>query len=136
MAPMLFLTLDIRREDYDDALGRRMIAIWRRASTLLLHGDYYPLTPFSREPDRWVVRQFDHPETGQGLIQGIRLAACEEEQVTVLPQALDPDAMYILENPESGESRQLTGSSLLRDGLTFVLPRRSGAIWFYSVKRP
>ena len=50
MAPMLFLTLDIRRDDYDDALGRRMIAIWRRASNLLLHGDYYPLTPFSRAP--------------------------------------------------------------------------------------
>jgi alpha-galactosidase len=135
MAPMLFLTMDIRRDDYDDALGRRMIAIWRRASHLLLHGDYYPLTPFSRDPERWVARQFDRPDAGQGLIQGIRLAASTEEQITIFPKALDPAVDYILENPETGETRQVGGSSLLSGGITFALPRRSGAIWFYTEKR-
>ena len=38
MAPMLFATLDIRRDDYDFALAGKMIAIWRRASGLLLYG--------------------------------------------------------------------------------------------------
>jgi alpha-galactosidase len=135
MAPMLFLTLDTRRDDYDYALGNRMTAVWRRASTLLLHGDYYPLTTFSTDPERWVVRQFDRPETGEGLIQGIRLAACPEEQYTALPRGLDPEATYILENPETAESREISGSVLLRDGLTFELPKRNGAIWFYTKKR-
>ncbi|MDB5077401.1 MAG: Alpha-galactosidase [Chloroflexi bacterium] len=132
MAPMLFLTLDIRRDDYDFALGRQMTAIWRRASTLQLNGDYYPLTPFSSSAERWVARQFDSPETGEGLIQGIRLAACAEGRLTVYPKALDPDSSYILANPETGESRQIPGRTLLSDGFTFELPRRSGAIWFYN----
>lgn len=131
MAPMLSLALDIRRDDYDVALARRMTGIWRRASDLLLHGDYYPLTPFSRSAERWVVRQFDKPETGEGLIQGIRHRACAEERITVFPKALQPDAGYILENPETGETREMPGSALLRDGFTFELPQRSGAIWFY-----
>jgi alpha-galactosidase len=131
MAAMLNLTLDIRRDDYDFALALRMTEIWRRASNLLLNGDYYPLTPFSKSPERWEVRQFDQPETGQGLIQGIRLPACAEEQITVVPKALDPEGEYVLENPETGESRQVIGSTLLSEGFTFALPRRSGAIWFY-----
>ena len=53
MAPMLFNTLDIRRDDYDFTVGARMIPIWRRAAPLLLNGDYYPLTPFSRGAERW-----------------------------------------------------------------------------------
>ncbi len=132
MAPMLFLSLDIRRDDYDFALGRRMTTIWRRASNLLLHGDYYALTPFSNSVDRWVARQFDNPETGEGLIQGIRLAACDEERITVYPKALDPDSNYVLENSEAGETRRMSGTALLSGGFTFALPRRSGAIWFYK----
>ena len=52
MAPMLFATLDIRRDDYDYALATKMIDIWRRAAPLLLYGDYYPHTPFHRSAFR------------------------------------------------------------------------------------
>ena len=78
-----------------------------------------------------MVWQFDRPETGEGLLQGIRLAACAEERITVHPQALRPDADYVLDNPETGETRELSGSALSSGGFTFELPRRSGAIWFY-----
>ncbi len=132
MAAMLNLTLDIRKEDYDFAVALRMTAIWRRACNLVLHGDYYPLTPFSKSPERWEVRQFDIPETGHGMIQGIRLPACSEDRITVIPQGLIPDAIYSLENPETGQARELVGSALLSDGFTLELPRRSGAIWFYK----
>ena len=92
MAPMLFATLDIRRDDYDFALARKMIAIWRTASDLFLYGDYYPLTPLQRSPAKWVARQFDSPETSCGLVQGIRLPACPDETLTIHPQAIRPDA--------------------------------------------
>jgi alpha-galactosidase len=134
MAPMLAASLDIRRDDYDFALALRMIAIWRRASSLLLHGDYYPLTPFSRSAERWVVWQFDRPEMGEGLIQGIRHRECAQERITVYPKALRPASDYVLQNPETGETHEVSGSALLRDGFTFALPRRSGAIWFYRAK--
>jgi alpha-galactosidase len=132
LAAMLFATIDIRRDDYDFALGREMIALWRRAAPLLLHGDYYPLTPFSRSGEQWVAWQFDRPESGEGFLQGIRLAACTEEVFTAHPKGLNPEAEYLLENPETGERRRLSGAALLGEGLPLSLSARSGAIWFYK----
>jgi hypothetical protein len=113
---------------------KRMIAIWRRAADLMLSGDYYALTPSHRTAEKWVARQFDCPEAGRGFIQGIRLPACPEESLVVHPEAISPDATYLFENPETGELRELSGQAVLRDGFTFTLARRQGAIWFYGVK--
>lgn len=132
MAPMLFATLDIRRDDYDFALAGKMIAIWRRAVDLLLYGDYYPLTPYHRTPTQWVARQFDRPEEGRGFIQGIRLPAAPEKTLVVHPKALVPAALYRFENSETGEVRELTGTAVRQGGFTFALPQRAGAVWFYQ----
>ena len=67
-----------------------MIAIWRRAADLLLYGDYYPHTPFHRSAEEWVAWQFDCPETGRGLVQGIRLPASPEETLTIHPKGDPP----------------------------------------------
>jgi alpha-galactosidase len=131
MAPMLFATLDIRRDDYDVALARTMIAVWRRASGLILSGDYYPHTPFHHSDRAWVAWQFDSPEKGCGFVQAIRLPASAQESLTIHLQAIDPDAVYTFENAESGETMELSGEDLLHTGFTFALAPRSGAIWFY-----
>lgn len=131
MAAMLFPTLDIRRDDYDYALARGLIAVWRRAADLLLYGDYYPHTPFHRSAEQWVAWQFDRPETGCGFVQGIRLPGCPQATLTVQPKGILPEARYILENAESGETMDIAGSDLAHQGITFTLPARSGAIWFY-----
>ena len=114
MAAMLFATSDIRRDDYDFALGRELIALWRRAAPLLLHGDYYPLTPFSRSGEEWVAWQFDRPQLGEGLLQAIRLPDCARETFTAYPTGLDPESEYLLENPETGEQRRLPGPAQRR----------------------
>ena len=134
MAPMLFATLDIRRDDYDFRLAAKMIGVWRAVADLMLDGDYYPLTPYHRSPDQWVAWQFDRPERGRGFIQGIRLPAAQEEALVVRPRALVPDATYVFENPETGETRELAGVALLRGGFSFALPARAGAIWCYRAK--
>ncbi len=135
LAPMLFTTLDIRREDYDFALAQKMIALWRRAADLLLTGDYYPLTPYHRSPDQWVARQFDRPEEGRGLLQAIRLPKASATQLIVYPHALDPETVYRFENPETGETRELTGAVVQQDGFIFALPKREGTIWFYQAQK-
>lgn len=132
MAPMLFATVDIRRDDYDYHLASRMIRIWRRASDLILYGDYYPHTPFHRSASRWVAWQFDCPETGRGLLQGIRFPTSPSEALTVHPEAVHPGSTYSFENSETAETREVSGEELIRNGFTFALPARSGAIWFYS----
>ncbi len=133
---MLFISLDIRRDDYDFPLATKMVDIWRRASELLLRGDYYPHTPDHRDADRWVAWQFDRPEAGCGLIQGIRLPACPDAVLTIYPQALQPSAIYTFENLETGETLSLKGSDLQRDGFSLSLPPRSGALWFYRLIAP
>jgi len=134
-APMLFPSIDITRDDYDYDLMKRMIAIWRRTADLILNGDYYPLTPLHRTPEQWVARQFDCPEEGRGFIQGIRLPTAPEEALTVYPKGLVPEAVYRFENPETGETRELTGAAIQRDGFTFALPKRAGAVWFYHAEK-
>lgn len=135
LAPMLFATLDIRRDDYDFALVRKMIGVWRRASDLILHGDYYPHTPFHHRAQAWVAWQFDCPERGCGLLQGIRLPEAPEEEITIQPQGMHPDASYRFEHAETGETRTVSGAGLIQGGFTFALPIRSAALWFYKEVR-
>ncbi len=134
LAPMLATSFDIRRDDYDYALARRMIAIWRRAAGLILHGDYYPHTPPRRSTAEWVAWQFDRPEIGLGVLQGIRLPDAPQETFTLYPKGLRPGATYRFENPESGETCTLTGQALQDDGFSLALPPRSGAVWFYRAE--
>ena len=108
-----------------------MIAIWRRASGLILYGDYYPHTPFHRSDREWVAWQFDSPETGCGFVQAIRLPASPQETITLYLKGVRADVRYVFENPETGETRNSSGDDAIRSGFTFGLPARSGAIWFY-----
>ncbi|HEY3342216.1 MAG TPA: hypothetical protein VGK81_09370, partial [Anaerolineae bacterium] len=135
MAPMLFATMDIRREDYDFALIRKMISVWRKAVDTMLHGDYYPLTPFHKDAAKWVAWQFDRPEAGDGFVQGIRLPAAVEETLTLHLKGIQPDATYVFTNDESGERKVIAGEALIHDGFSLALPARSGAIWFYHLER-
>jgi hypothetical protein len=131
MAPMLSIAMDARRDDYDYASAGRLVEVWRRASDLLLFGDYYPLTPFSKSDQAWVVRQFDDSQSGRGLVQAIRLPNARQESFTAHPRAIQPDATYRFENSETGDVQEISGEQLRRDGLRLELPARSGAIWFY-----
>jgi hypothetical protein len=133
MVPMLFPTFDIRRDDYDYSVVRKMIEVWRRVADLVLHGDYYAHTPFHRDSKQWVALQFDRPEAGCGFLQGIRLKDCPEERLTISPRGVDSEADYAFENPETGECRRIAGKDLIANGFTFKLPARSGAIWTYKL---
>ncbi len=129
--PMMAPAIDIARDDYDYPLMRRLVAIWERAAGTMLDGDYYPLAPIHRSPKHWVVRQFDHPETGIGWVQGIRLPACAEGLYLARCRGLDPRATYRCENPESGQVFERTGAQL-QQGLLLAAPARGAVIWFYQ----
>lgn len=133
LAAMLATSFDIRRDDYDHRTTRRMIALWRRAAGLLLHGDYHALTPFSRDPAAWVAWQFDRPETGEGFLQAIRHRACPADTITVRPEGLCAGTTYLFENPETGVVLERDAASLGAEGFTLCLPPRSGAVWFYRL---
>ena len=132
MAAMLASSVDIHREDFDFGSVKEAFGVWRRAAPYLLNGDFYPMTPHSRNTDRWVAWQFDRPEYGAGLLQAVRQTACPYEALTARLKGLEPEANYLFENPESGESFHRFGADAMRDGVTVSLARRSGGIWFYK----
>lgn len=135
LAAMLAPALDIRRDDYDFAGARKLIDMWRKSADLILYGDYYPLTPFHRSDREWVAWQFDNPEKSRGFVQGIRLPSAPQEILTIQLKTIRSDVLYTFENAESGESKRIHGSDLIRDGFTFTLPPRSGALWFYQTQQ-
>jgi hypothetical protein len=59
------------------------------------------------------------------------LPASKDETLTLHPKGIDPGAIYVFENGETAETREITGKDLASTGFTFALPPRSGAIWFY-----
>ncbi len=136
LAPMLSLALDIRETDADLALFRRMSEIWRRAAPMILDADYYPLTPFSKSAEEWVAWQFDLPARGEGFVQAIRHREAQREELTLHLRGLDPTARYLLDDPETGEHRELSGSALREGSLRVALPPRAGRLWFYRAGAP
>jgi alpha-galactosidase len=131
MAPMLFPIINIRLSTYDHTPEVKMTQVWKKIAELMLFGDYYPLTPFSQDPEQWVSWQFDKPENGEGFIQAIRLADCPQSRFTAILKAVDPLLSYRLENLEDGTIMDLQGEILLKDGLEMELSKRSGTIWYY-----
>ena len=140
LAPMMAPAVDIKRPDNDFTTVRKMVRIWRSISEMLLDGDYYPLTPPGRSGREWVIWQFNQPpdfgdRTGSaGFVQAIRLAGSDEDRAKVSLRALNPELVYVLEEAETGERREMPGSSLLDEGFVVDLPRRRGTIWTYREK--
>ena len=67
---------------------------------------------------------------------GIRLPESPDKTITIHPKGFLPGSTYWHENAESGETREIAGADMIRDGFTLTLPKRSGAIWFYRELEP
>jgi alpha-galactosidase len=155
LAPMMAPAVDIKRPDNDFATVRKMVDVWRSIAGILLDGDYYPLTPPGRSGKEWVIWQFNRPPdlsgrpvsgrpvsgrpvsgrpASDGFVQAIRLAGADEERAKVKLRGLDPEKVYVLQEAETGERREVPGAALVEDGFVFDLPRRQGSLWTYSEK--
>lgn len=53
----------------------------------------------------------------------------ENGRIARYPQGLEAEANYHFENPETGETRDMTGAALQGQGFCFALPKRTGTIW-------
>ena len=107
--------------------------IFYRFAPMTLYGDFYALTENHRDNKRWTVFQFDCPEKNEGAIQVLRNNQAADEQCKVAPFGFAPEYNYVFENEETGESFQRTGQDVCDNGLTFTLPVRAGAVWFYKL---
>jgi alpha-galactosidase len=98
---------------------------WKQVAPIMLNGDFYTLTTYSKTNDVWMAWQFDWPETGRGYIQAFRRHNCNDASKTLVLKGLDPTAQYELKNLDVDGVKQMPASRLLGQGV-----RRSN---FFSV---
>jgi alpha-galactosidase len=89
-------------------------------------GDYYPLTPYSRDLDHWLGWQFNRPEKDDGVVQAFRRKNCTAATLTVKLRGLDPRSLYALNNFDDGRDTK-TGDELMKVGLSITIPDAPGA---------
>ena len=116
---------DLRREELDLDLLRRLMAEWHEVAPLY-YGDFYPLTAYSRGQDAWMAWQFHRSEHGDGLIQVFRREASPFETAVFPLAGIDADAAYELKDYDEPDVRRCAGGELLA-GLRLTMPRRRSA---------
>ncbi len=125
MQPSVLCTWDARRTDIDYSTVRKLIGQWREVAPNY-YGDYYPLTPYSQEPNAWIAWQFDRPEEGTGLVQAFRRFCADDFQRFRL-RGLEPNARYTVTDLDRNVPHVTTGRELIDPGLRVEIPQRPGA---------
>jgi len=119
--------IDIRVRDLDYAALRRFIEQWRQINANY-YGDFYPLTPWTRDDTAWMAWQFDRPETGEGLIQVFRRHNSFYESARLRLKGVDENTNYLLTSFDTGgfETRPYSGRELRNDGLPITIADEPG----------
>ena len=126
LTPVYGIAVDARSPEIDWDLYRRLASQWRQVADFML-GDYYPLTPYSLEANRWMAWQFDRPEQGDGMIQAFRHDMTDESEIRLQLHGLDPAANYQVADLDAGTPTILSGSELLKQGLRVEIKDKPGA---------
>ena len=128
MYPSIVGQYDLRRDDLDYDLLKRVLNEWRRINKYFF-GDYYPLTPYSLYNDVWIAWQFDCPEEGEGVVQVFRRAENDEaDKVRNFKlRGLEPQAQYEVTDLDVNVPSCLSGRELMENGLKINIPEKPAA---------
>ncbi len=136
VSPSLGFGIDMRVREIDYASLRRLISQWREMNPNY-YGDFYPLTPWSRDDRVWIAWQFDRPEQGAGVVQAFRRDNSFYESARLKLRGLEPDGRYAVAHLDTLTARQeFTGSALMDRGLLVEIPGQPAAavISYHKVK--
>ena len=86
------------------------------------YGDYYLLTEWSSNPNRWDGRMFYVPETGEGFISLACQEACTTLTNTFCLKGLDPDMQYHIQDLDGLVDVTASGKDLMEKGITVTVP--------------
>jgi alpha-galactosidase len=129
------LGIDVRLQDLDYPALRRLIGQWRQISPNY-YGDFYPLTPWTRDNTSWIAWQFDRPEAGEGMVQAFRRHESDYESARLRLQGLDADATYLVTHLDTGEQFSCRGQHLAEKGLLITLTDRPGTAVLVYRRQP
>jgi len=134
-APSLGSGIDIRVREIDYDALRRLVGQWRTLSRYYC-GDYYPLTPYSRDNNVWIAWQFHRPDLGEGMVQAFRRADCPDSSIRLTLRGLQSDTRYEFTNLDVPGVKAMTGGELIEDGLTVSVDEQpSAAVFTYKSAR-
>ncbi len=128
-APSLGSGVDIRVREIDYDALRRLVGQWRTVSRYYC-GDYYPLTPYTRDNSVWIAWQFHRPDLGEGTVQAFRRADCPDSSVRLELRGLKPDERYEFTHLDVAGVKVMTGDELLKNGLSISVDDRPAAVIF------
>jgi len=135
VAPGLNSGLDLRVKEIDYAALRKLFAQWRTMSPYY-YGDFYPLTPCSRENGCWMAWQFDGPDKGEGMIQTFRRKESMYRGADFRLSGLDSEKRYTITNLCTDQSSVIQGRDLMETGLPVDIATCPGAaVLVYKVVR-
>ncbi|MBN2021181.1 MAG: alpha-galactosidase [Pirellulales bacterium] len=127
MCPSFAIVTDVRKNEMDWDLYRRLIGQWRDVAGCML-GDYYPLTPHNLDDAAWIAWQFDRPEQGDGFVQAFRRAGSPYVSAQYRLHGLDPEARYAVTDLDAQDAHELTGKELMDAGLAIAISDKPGAV--------
>ncbi|OQA00859.1 MAG: Alpha-galactosidase [Planctomycetes bacterium ADurb.Bin412] len=90
-------------------------------------GDYYPLTPYSTEPDSWLAWQRHRPEAGQGMIQAFRRQQSNAFGGQFKLFGLEASSHYELNDLDNPQKTIVTGQELMQKGIKVFMEEMPGA---------
>lgn len=134
-APSLGSGIDIRVKELDYAALSRLYNQFRQISPYY-YGDFYPLTPWTRDNNVWMAWQFDRPEQGDGVIQAFRRPEAEADSIHVKLGGLKAAARYRIADLDGQSSITMLGSELMADGFPLRIEERPGAAIFLYQQVP
>jgi len=108
------------------AAQRQAYGECRRVGPLML-ADYYPLTPYNRDLDKWIAWQFSRPEQGDGVIQAFRREQCAQGAITLRLSGMDPEALYRLTDLDREGTTEARGKDLMGEGLKVEIGEAPGS---------
>lgn len=124
-APSMLCSIDIRDKQLDYSRLRKLISQWRQINKYY-YGDFYPLTPWSRENNVWIGWQYDVPESGEGMVQMFRRSESNIDKITVKLRGLESKAQYAVRNVDSDKDTVISGYDLIERGLSIEIPAKPG----------
>jgi alpha-galactosidase len=128
VSPSLGFGIDMRVRDLDYASLRRLVGQWRRVIPNYF-GDYYPLTPWSRDNRLWIAWQFDRPEAGEGIVQVFRRESSYYESARFQLQGLNPQSQYSVMNvADPAAAEEYSGRELGERGVPVVFSNQPDSV--------
>lgn len=121
--------LGFMKDDYDFAELKRRMDEWRDVAPLF-DADYYPLLPYSRDDRDWSGRQFNNPETGEGMVLLFKRPKAIFTAGNFRLKGLEPETTYHVKNYDTNEIVRKTGKELMDTGLSIDLKKRPDSALF------